>query len=155
MTNVLSFDVSRRDQDGVTVITPRIDGVLLTTLAEQFELSHDLADPAGGYGGLIPAFYRYGPLDRYFLGRSETPDFTSAPARIFVLGCACGEVGCWPLTCQVNAGEKQVTWQSFEQPHRPKRNYSSFGPFVFERGQYEQALRGLPEYDSADAQNLP
>jgi hypothetical protein len=154
MTSVLSFDVSR-SENGVAVITPRIDGVLLTAMAEQFERSHDLADPAGGYGGLIPEFYRYGPLDRYFLGASETPDLPSTPARIFVLGCECGEVGCWPLTCIVHAGENEVTWQSFEQPHRPKRDYSSFGPFVFERGQYEQALRDLPEDNSADAQNLP
>jgi hypothetical protein len=144
MTNVLSFDVSRRDEDGVTVITPRVDGIMLTALAEQFECSHGLTDPAGGYGGLIPEFFRYGPLDRYFLGKSETPYFASTPGRIFVLGCQCGEVGCWPLTCLVNARDSEITWQSFEQPHRPARDYSSFGPFVFELEQYEEALRSLP-----------
>src|SRR5262245_42822457 len=122
MTNVLSFDVSRRDEDGATVITPRVDGVMLTTLAEQFERSHGLNDPAGGYGGLIPEFLRYGPLDRYFLGKSEI--LASTPGRIFVLGCQCGEVGCWPLTCLVNTRDSEITWQSFEQPHRPARDYS-------------------------------
>jgi hypothetical protein len=143
MTNMLTFDVSRRDEDGVTVITPRVDGVMLTTLAEQFEYSHGLTDPAGGYGGLIPEFFRYGPLDRYFLGKSGT--LASTPGRIFVLGCQCGEVGCWPLTCLVSAADSKITWQSFEQPHRPARDYSSFGPFVFELEQYEEALHSLPE----------
>jgi hypothetical protein len=145
MANIISFDVSRKDRDRGTVITPRVDGVLLTTLAEEFEQTHGLTDPAGGYGGLIPEFFRYGPLDRYFLGKSETPYFASAPRRIIVLGCECGEVGCWPLMCLVSTSDSEITWQGFEQPYRPARDYSSFGPFVFEREQYEDALRNLPE----------
>lgn len=144
MTNILSFDVSTERREGATVITPRVDGIMLTTLAEDFERSHGLNDSAGGYGGLIPEFFAYGPLDRYFLGRSESAYFANTPGRIFVLGCACGEVGCWPLTCQVDARDGAVTWRSFEQPHRPTRDYSSFGPFVFDREQYEGALRSLP-----------
>jgi hypothetical protein len=144
LTNVLSFDVGKREKDGATVITPCVDGVALTSLAEQFEQTHGLNDPAGGYGGLIPEFFRYGPLDRYFLGKSETHYFERTPGRIFVLGCQCGEVGCWPLTSVVSAGDSEVTWHGFEQPHRPGRDYSTFGPFVFHRGQYEEALKGLP-----------
>jgi len=143
MRNVLSFDVSSRD--GVTVITPCVDGVLLTTLAEQFESSHGLTDPAGGYGGLIPEFFRYGALDEYFLGKSETSAFAGTSGRIFILGCECGEVGCWPLACLVKTWDNQITWSSFAQPHRPTRDYSSFGPFVFELPQYEEALGSLPE----------
>jgi hypothetical protein len=143
MTNALSFDVSERDDDGVTVITPRVDGVMLTALAEQFEAGHGLTDPAGGYGGLIPEFFDYGPLDRYFLGKSETTPFVGRPGRIFLLGCECGEVICWPLMCSVEARDGKVTWRSFEQPYRSARDYSSFGPFVFELEQYEAALPDL------------
>jgi len=32
-------------------------------------------------------------------------------------------------------------WAAFKQPHRPQRNYDAFGPFVFEKGQYEEAVR--------------
>lgn len=144
MTNVLSFEVVKRDEEGATVITPCVDGVALTNLAEQFEQNLNMIDPAGGYGGLIPEFFRYGTLDRYFLGESETPYFESMPGRIFVLGCQCGEVGCWPLTTKVSANGSEVTWHSFEHPHRPARNYAAFGPFVFDRKQYEEALKGLP-----------
>jgi hypothetical protein len=145
MTNLLSFDVSRKIEAGVTVVTPCIDGVLLTVLVEQFERSHGLTDPAGGYGGLIPELFRYGPLDRYFLGKSQTPYFAAALGRIFVLGCECGEVGCWPLTCLVGTSDSEIIWHDFEQPHRPVRDYSLFGPFVFKFGQYEEALRKLPK----------
>lgn len=145
MTNVLSFDVSKKREHKVTVVTPCIDGVLLTRLAEQFEQSHGLNDPAGGYGGLILEFFRYGPLDQYFLGMSEPPFFEDAPGRIYLLGCECGEVGCWPLSCLVDARDGTVSWHRFEHDHRPNRDYSSFGPFVFERRQYEEALRSLPK----------
>jgi len=59
------------------------------------------------------------------------------------LGCELENVEYWPFTCLVVATEHEVTWQNFEQPHRPTRDYSSFGPFVFEFGQSEDALRTL------------
>lgn len=141
MSNVLIFDIRKSD---ITVITPCIDGVLLTNLVEQFERARGMNDPAGGYGGLVMEFFKYGPLDQYFRGQSETPFFANASGRIYVLGCDCGEVGCWPLTCVVHTEETTITWQAFEQPYRPIRCYSAFGPFVFNREQYEQALRSLP-----------
>ncbi len=143
MTNVLSFDVSKRERGGAAVITPCVDGIKLSTLAEEFERGRGMVDPAGGYGGLIPEFFQYGPLDRYFLGKSEASYFARMQGRIYVLGCECGDVGCWPLTCMISA-EDRITWQGFVQPHRPARDYSAFGPFVFTLEQYEEALRSLP-----------
>jgi hypothetical protein len=147
MTHKLSFDVSKLDS-GATIITPFIDGVALTQLAEQFEKTHEMTDPAGGYGGLIPENFRCGPLDQYFLGKTERAYITKKSGRIYVLGCECGEVGCWPLTCSVNIEDGQVVWSGFEQEFRPARDYSSFGPFVFDLQQYKEALRTLPESQS-------
>jgi hypothetical protein len=39
----------------------------------------------------------------------------------------------------------RVTWSQFEQPYRHERDYSAFGPFEFERRQYEEALAALEE----------
>lgn len=147
MANVLSFDVSKGGEDGFFIVTPRVDGVMLTTLVEQFERDHGMTDPAGGYGGLIPTFFRFGRLDRYFLGESETPLIERPPGHILVLGCECGEVECWPLACMVDLRDSEIVWHSFAQPHRPARDYSVLGPFVFKRAQYLEALRGLPKVD--------
>jgi hypothetical protein len=144
MTNHLSFAVAE-NEDGATVITPRIDGMSLAELAADFERSHGMNDPAGGYAGLIPNSFNYGPLDQYFLGEAEAPIFAREPARLFVLGCKCGEVGCWPLVCRVAVDDRHVTWQSFEQPYRKGRDYSAFGPFMFDLVQYREALAGLVE----------
>ncbi|MFE8950130.1 hypothetical protein [Streptomyces sp. NPDC007856] len=36
-----------------------------------------------------------------------------------------------------------MIWDSFEQPHRKTREYTAFGPFQFDRHQYDDALRVL------------
>lgn len=71
MTNVLSFKFENTDEDTVAVL-PCVDGVRLDRLVAAFEEAAGYRDPAGGYGGLIPSFYRFGPLPSYFLGQ-EAP----------------------------------------------------------------------------------
>ena len=130
-------------EGGALSVTPMIDGVCLDERVEAFELTHGYTDPAGGYGGLVPAHYAFGDLSRYFLGqdgRGET----------WVLGCACGEVGCWPLECRIVAGSETVTWDRFRQPHRSARSYAELGPFVFERADYELAVAKVAERVAAD-----
>jgi hypothetical protein len=96
--------------------------------------------PAGGvYGGLIPAFFRFGRLADHFLGRWPGRSGSKPP----LLGCQCGEWGCWPLLARIRAVADSVIWDQFEQPHRPSRDYGAFGPFTFERQQYERALDAL------------
>lgn len=46
---------------------------------------------------------------------------------------------------QVHADGERVVWADFEQPHRPTRDYSAFGPFSFERSAYDEALGELAE----------
>ncbi|MGR9470663.1 hypothetical protein [Rhizobium leguminosarum] len=145
MTNVLSFKFENTDEDTVTVL-PCVDGVGLDRLVADFEEAADYRDPAGGYGGLVPSFYRFGPLPSYFLGQ-EAPVTGDEQGEIYLLSCDCGEVGCWPLIGHVRLRQDKVIWDRFSQPHRPSRNYESFGPFVFERIQYEQVVNALIGYD--------
>jgi hypothetical protein len=51
--------------------------------------------------------------------------------------------GCWPLEARVVIDEETVTWNSFRQPFRPQRDYSDFGPFTFDRREYEAAIAEL------------
>jgi hypothetical protein len=108
-------------------------------MISKFEVRHGFNDPAGGYGGIIPSFFRFGPLDLHFLGKS--PHRTAE--ETIVLGCECGEVGCWPLECKVNVDDNFVTWNGFRQPYRALRDYTQFGPFVFPLGQYQDAVAKL------------
>lgn len=141
--NRLSFDVA--DKDGAVAITPAVDGIPLSALVTEFERANGYSDPAGGYGGIIPAFFSYGPLDSYFRGQGRNPVEGDRADEIYLLACDCGEVGCWPLMASVISTEQGYRWEGFRQPHRPNRDYSAFGPFDFEHQQYEHEIGRLPQ----------
>ena len=117
-------------------VTPAVDGTSLSAMVTVFERQQGF-EPSGGYGGLIPDNFDYGRLDQYFLGGGEDSFWAQG---IYLLGCECGEVGCWPLQCQIRTDGNNVMWEKFRQPHRPERDYSNFGPFVFDGEQYRKAV---------------
>jgi hypothetical protein len=53
--------------EGTLSVTPAVNGSLLSDLVLGFEQEHHF-EPAGGYGGLVPTWFDYGPLHSYFLG---------------------------------------------------------------------------------------
>ncbi|MEV5576381.1 hypothetical protein AB0L06_40665 [Spirillospora sp. NPDC052269] len=137
--HTIEFAVRQRPERRVHEVVPIFDGWSLLELIDQFETGLRMRPADGAYGGLIPTFYRYGPLDEYFLGK-ETPGLGPKTA---VLACECGEVGCRPLTTQITSTGNLVVWNDFEQVHRPARDYTAFGPFLFDQAQYDQALATL------------
>ncbi|HEY1095136.1 MAG TPA: hypothetical protein VGE61_10565 [Glycomyces sp.] len=62
-----------------------------------------------------------------------------------LLGCDCGDWGCWPLLAQVDVTDTTVTWRHFSNEHRPAWDLSGLGPFTFDRAQYEASLRTTQE----------
>lgn len=133
----LSFQIEAfEDHSDVLTLIPVLDGTPLTELASSFERENGL-EPSGGYGGLVPAFFRYGPLERYFLGESQDSIWRQG---CYLLGCTCGEVGCWPLRARISRMGDTVVWDSFRQPHRPGWDYSGFGPFAFDLEPYRVAV---------------
>jgi hypothetical protein len=129
----------RTDLGGVSEVVPAIDETALTDLVHAFELRAGLETRSVSYGGLIPAHFDFGPLDLHYLDTSDGPQHDWRP----LLGCSCGEWGCWPLLARITAAGDSVTWTDFQQPHRKQRDYSAFGPFSFSRKQYDDALAQL------------
>ena len=62
--------------------------------------------------------------------------------EITLLGCPCGIVDCWPLCAHMEQSEDTIMWYGFSNPHR-KWDYSNFGPFVFDKREYEDLLDKL------------
>ncbi len=139
--NEIRFDYRRHGYRDVYEIMPHIDGAPLNELIDRFETDAGMQPAGDAYGGLIPLFFRIGPLDEHFRGRSTDAVWPKTP----VLGCECGEVGCWPLMTQITVAADRVTWDCIEQPHRKTRDYTGFGPFRFDRRQHDDALRALTE----------
>jgi len=139
VSNEIWFDCQQHGDRDVLEIVPRIDGTPLTDLIDRFETDAGMQPAGNAYGGLIPRFFRFGPLEDHFHGLSTGAMGPKTP----VLGCECGEWGCWPLMSSITVTAELVTWDSFEQPHRKTRDYAAFGPFRFDRHQYDDALQIL------------
>ncbi|MFG1857038.1 hypothetical protein ACGFJT_34740 [Actinomadura geliboluensis] len=120
-------------------LLPYIDNVSLVDLVSGFEhaASHDAP---GAYAGIVLDHFNFGDLATYLMGQPDSA-YWAKRGVIALLGCDCGEVGCWPLEARVFIDDDLVVWRGFAQPHRPGRDYGSFGPFTFRRNQYERAVR--------------
>lgn len=139
----MSFQVEPWDEHGGHELVPYVDDVRLLDLVSTYERAAHF-DVAGQYAGLVLDHFNYGDLGEYLTGESRG-GFGGKPGTIALLGCDCGEVGCWPLLTQVVINNDLVTWRDFTQPHRPQRDYTPFGPFTFNRPQYLKAIRTLTE----------
>jgi len=136
VTNALDFELIPLG-GGTTEVAAKIDGQSLVEAVATFKARRHYK-PSGGYAGIIPAYFNFGDRRRYFDGHAERP--WPSPGRTCLLGCACGQLGCRPLTAAIKVNGDEVTWSDFAQPRRPKWNYERFGPFVFERAQYADAV---------------
>ena len=137
---ILSFSI--QPFEGSHVITPYVNGTSLVEVVSAFERERCF-DPVGGYGGLIPESFNCGPLDRYFLGDFEPNSYFAKIGSVYLLGYDCGEVGCWPLSAHIETEGESVKWTTFQQPHRPQRDYSAFGPFIFDADLYRRTVTAL------------
>jgi hypothetical protein len=134
--------------DDLTQIRIEVNGTDLVELARQAELPSAQADDeeelAGTYVGLVPGYIRM-DLAGQFLGGSGAWLYPDGEGKTALLSCNCGEIGCSPLLARITVDEETVTWDEFEQPTRPDWNYEGFGPFRFDRTEYERALFELLE----------
>lgn len=129
MRSTIAFRLVRNEELAADVVVPVIDGVPLTDGVHAFERERGMERRARSYDG----------VNRWFSHRSFAP----VSHRAAVLGCTCGEVGCWPLVTEMVVTATEVTWTRFEQPHRLGRDYTGFGPFTFAREEYEAALDAI------------
>ncbi|HEY0038918.1 MAG TPA: hypothetical protein VGB66_19635, partial [Longimicrobium sp.] len=118
-----SIDLQVRDSTNGPAVHVTIDGRDLVDLLRRIELPAATADGhpeiAGSYRGLSP--YEWEALP-------ELED----DGRVAVLGCECGEVGCWPFQVRISWRPATVLWSDF---HGPGRNcdYTALGRFIFAR----------------------
>ena len=132
---------SGRDSTAAPTIHPVINDVPLRELAREVEHPAALADGqpdlAGSYDGLFADDDVRWP-SRHYLGEPALSWFEDGDTVL--LGCDCGEWGCWPLTAKVEIVGGVVRWSGFRQGHRDW-DLAALGPFEFDLGQYEEALR--------------
>jgi hypothetical protein len=131
------------EDEGQVELRVTVDGEDLNEIARHAELPDATRDGqpevAGGYAGLR-AWAFDGPIAEHFLGSPDSHLYCGPDEKTVLIGCSCGEPGCWPLMARVEVGASEVRWSEFEQPHREGWSHEGLGPFVFEREQYVAAL---------------
>src|SRR5687767_7822211 len=135
--DILHLEVVRPAHSTYDVARPVINGRDLVDLVAAFERGF-AGDLAGSYEPLA-ANDLVAP-SRHLLGDPQRL-YQYAQGRVALLGCECGESGCWPFVARIDLADDRVTWRDFAQPHRPQWSYAGFGPFVFDRAAYAAALR--------------
>ncbi len=106
MLRTLSFEIG---SGNVLAVMPYVEGASLAALVEAYERAKG-CHPAGGYAGLITTYFKRRPPIEYFTGKSESE---YGRGIIHLLGCTCGEVGCWPLIASVNQKDDTIRWHGF------------------------------------------
>lgn len=119
-----------------------VNGKRLEELARAVELPFAAAekhpDLAGDYAPLVLTDISSDP--DHFLGTPVASWFEEGDTVL--LGCPCGEWGCWPLTVQIEIKESTVRWVGFRNGHRDW-DLSGLGPFEFDRTEYLAALTAI------------
>lgn len=128
--------------DGAAVgIAIDVDGVPLRELARVVEEPHAADDGTPALaGGYAPLLLDDADLAVHYTGRPAASWFGDGDTVL--LGCVCGDWGCWPLTASVDADDRHVVWHRFRNGHRAW-DLGRLGPFRFARSQYDEALRRL------------
>ena len=121
-------------------LVPHLNGVPLPDLVGKAELPfarrEGNPDLAGSYAGLLEDGVRW-PSGHY-LGDPALSWFGDGDTVL--LGCNCGDWGCWPFTAMVIVAEDTVNWSGYRTGHRDW-DYRELRDVTFDRRQYEQALR--------------
>jgi hypothetical protein len=112
------------------VVRVAIDGRDLIDWIRKIELLHAREDGrediAGAYAGLR---------------LQEWADLPSLGyGRVAVLGCTCGEVGCWPLGVRIEIRPRTVIWRDILGAFSVEAIYEPLGRFIFDREQYEAEI---------------
>jgi hypothetical protein len=143
--NCIEFSVEeyRPDWGRWRGVVPIVDGVSLLTRIDNYEVAEGF-DLPGSYAGLEPPDdERVSGWVRYLMGEVHPDDNEPTGGITWLLGCDCSVAGCWPLEARVSVEHDRVIWDRFRQPHRPQQDYAAFGPFVFDRDEYERAIANL------------
>jgi hypothetical protein len=132
---VLSFAASPDDEgDEAFRMTPVVNGTPLTIMIATCAQAQGFR-PAGDHDGVT-----VGPADRDRWARAQRTPGSARRRTVALLGCDCGGTGCRPLEAPVRVEDATVAWEGFRRPHRPKRDYAGFGPFVFDLSTYRAAV---------------
>jgi hypothetical protein len=122
----------------VETIVPFVDGRalpdLLRVVESPFAAREGRPSLAGAYAGLDADAVRW--PSRHYLGE---PVLRLDGSSTVLLGCTCGDWGCWPFAADVRVDGRTVTWTGYRHGSRDW-DYRACRTFTFLRAEYEHAV---------------
>jgi len=114
---------------------------ILREIEQPFAEAEGDSESAGQYDGL-PAILVFYP-SKYYLGEppKKFGEGEYPSGKLPVLGCNCGEMDCNPFLAHISVSETTITCSKFENLYYPTWTYEQLGRLVFEKTQYESALK--------------
>ncbi|RUT46595.1 hypothetical protein EJP82_12155 [Paenibacillus anaericanus] len=145
----IQFKVEHSQEDDYEILNIYINDENLIEFIKRFEMQFQ-PNIAGGYEGLNINFIT--DICEHFSGELNENDLFNYGGKTQILGCNCGEPGCWPLVVKITVKDQHIIWSDFEQPHRSEEseggfwNYSQVAPLEFNRKVYEEQLKSIERY---------
>ena len=119
--NQVAFSWDPKAVGGYGAIRIEVDGRDLAELVRPVELPFAVAEGheriAGTYVGLRP-WQLDSSVSDHFMGGPDSHLACGPHDKTVLLGCECGEPGCWPLMACVVVNDRDVIWHSFDSPER-------------------------------------
>jgi hypothetical protein len=112
-----------------------INGSDLRTLVGELEVTSAAATGSAGPAGAYHYLSGYHFPSGVFEGRPDDPGLLRE-GQVTLMGCDCGEVGCWPFLASISVQDGAVRWTGFRQPFRPAWTYDALGTLRFDADEY-------------------
>jgi hypothetical protein len=141
--NTIQFKVEKSQELEHHVLNIYLNNVNLIEFIKQYEVQFE-PKIAGGYEGLNTNYLDN--LYEHLYGNLDENDLFNYNGKTQVLGCNCGESGCWPLLVKITVNDETIVWSDFEQPHRSEDSaggywdYSNLKQLEFDKKDYEEQL---------------
>lgn len=144
----IEFNLLDKENDGVVFkeVEIKINGILIQEYLRDFEALFVSQEGNVGISGKYSGIQLPEKPTDYFLGKN-LDEFEEEEGRV-ILDCGCCFTGCWPLAIRIFEKDDFIYWGEFQNLQRTPDSdhfwdYSGFGVFCFEKGQYLKALQSI------------
>lgn len=144
--DVIHFTIEYSEEQDAQILSIYINGENLNELMRRYEIQFE-PSIAGGYEGLNIEYLKN--IEEHFFGKLNENDIYNYDGKTLVLGCNCGEPGCWPLIVRITEEDEVIIWSEFEQPFRDEESaggywdYTNFKSLEFNKQLYEEQLKAI------------
>ena len=143
--DIVNFILEDASEENDLVVNVYVNNKNLKDILKEYENQFD-KESAGKYEGIRLLYFD--DVIKHFTGNIKE-SILNFSGKSQLLGCPCGEPGCWPFFANIKIDKNKIIWNGFEQPHRKINSpggywdYCNLKAFEFDKNDYESKLLKL------------